>query len=717
MDSRQHSYEPTGENRLLSGMAFIAENPEAYGLVPDTCPVVTSDLLLAVNGHGATGGSLSPTYPVEEGGTEGILNTLYGDLLPHTAENISLLRATFGESEGMQEHPVARYCAALAEAVALHVLDGAAKGASPEQACFMVQEEISYKLSLLRDTIRSDGVTSTDDAFFSVSLGACRITPRGEGSYDVDVFAAGDFHVYLLDGEGLHPLWLRSTPCLSPDADETALICHRMVLHHPTPFALLLLSDSLCTEGVAETRALRDHPGMIWRYRMRLEDRLLRLITSCVREQEFGERATRFFTGRSHGRDSASGAMLIMREGVSYEEFRSLCQQRLSHLEDLISLLLEGFDPDRVPPRVPREEVEEAHLRRLLEKEKGMSTRVAEAVRLCALEKLEKGNAEEICPPPVGVPAYRRLSWEEVFATFRRYDVENDADRTRAEESRRVLRENLTDHWISLRPYLLMAAHREPTPAAHRSYASCADMQKQLGRMLADRQRRLNAIESLLTDSLAILRAEKQDWLEGRGGDSGMIAWNDRLEGALPPALTAVSDSWQAETEAYRSLLTAYTHERELLFRMDTRGADGFFGVDLQAIQNGELTDGRWEELCDTLADVPAYRDLLESLRRVSEGIGALMTRIHNRGAGRRMARELADNSDIRLAALRASAYEDEDWGESVIAVMDPAMRREHRDTVRRWQESCELAARRAEAYADYSASWQELLTPFAAGK
>ena len=195
-----------------------------------------------------------------------------------------------------------------------------------------------------------------------------------------------------------------------------------------------------------------------------------------------------------------------------------------------------------------------------------------------------------------------------------------------------------------------------------------------------------------------------------------MIAWNDRLEGALPPALTAVSDSWQAETEAYRSLLTAYTHERELLFRMDTRGADGFFTVDFLAIRNGELLDSRWDALRKTLTSAPAYGDLWESLFRVSKGTGALLTRINSRGADRRMARELADRPELRLAALRASAYEDEDWGDSVVSVMDNAMRREHRDAVRRWQESCELAAKRAEAYAAYSSAWRAFL-PEEAGK
>ena len=101
MDTKQYTEESVAESRLLSGMAFLAENPEAYGLVPDACPVVTSDLLLAVNGHSATGGAISPSYPVEEGGVDGLLDSLYGNLIPRTDENARLLRATFGESEGM----------------------------------------------------------------------------------------------------------------------------------------------------------------------------------------------------------------------------------------------------------------------------------------------------------------------------------------------------------------------------------------------------------------------------------------------------------------------------------------------------------------------------------------------------------------------------------------------------------------------------------------
>ena len=717
MDTRQSADERAAESRLLTGMAFLAENPEAYGLVPDACPVVTSDLLLAVNGHGVTGGGISPTYPVEEGGVDGLLDTLYGNLISRTDENARLLRATFGESEGMQEHPVARYCAALAEAIALRVLDGTAKGASPEQVSFMLGEKISKGLARLRETICDDGVTPRDDVFFSVSMGACRVTSTGEGRYNLDIFSAGDFKVYLLDGEGLHPLWLKATSRLSPDGDTAEILRSRLELCHPEPFALLLLSDSLCTYGATETRTLRENPGMIWRYRMRLEDQILRLITACVREQEFGERAARFFTGRSHGRDSASGAMLILREGVSYEVFRSMCQARLSRLEDLISLLPEGYDPARIPAPVSREEVEDAHLRRLLEREKGLSDRLAEAVRLCISEKLQPDNEGEPCPPPADVPAYRRLSRDAILSVFRRFDLENDADRARVTENRRILRENLTDHWIALRPHLLKAAHRTPTPAAERSYVACADMSARLSRMLADRRRRLNSLETLLSDSLAILRAEGKDWTEGRAGDGSMAAWGDRLAYDLPDVLATVSESWQTETEAYRSFLTAYTYERELLFRMDTDTSDGFFAVDWQAMQNGELMESRRDRLREALADAPAYGDLWESLCRVSMGTGALLNRIKGRGAERRTAREFADRPDILLAALRASAYEDGDWGESVVAVMDPALRRDHRDAVRRWQETRELSAKRAEAYAACKAAWHAFLPEETAGK
>ena len=713
MDTTQRVDERSAESRLLSGMAFLAENPEAYGLLSDACPVVTPNLLLAVNGHAATGGAISPTYPVEEGGVDGLLDHLYGSLIPRTDENTRLLRATFGESEGMQEHPVARYCAALAESIALRILDGAGKDVSAPRLGRALEDEIAHKLDRFRETVCGDGTIPREDDFFSVSMGACRVTSEGEGNYRIDIYAAGDFHVYLLDAEGLHPLWLKKTPPLSPSSkrgDGEGLVCDSVSISHPDPCVLLLLSDSLCALSVAEARVLRENPGMIWRYRMRLEDQLLRLITSCVREQEFGERAARFFTGRSHGRDSASGAMMILRRGVSYEVFRSLCQNRLNRLEDMISLMPEGYDPERIPTDIPREEMEKLHLCRFLERERGMTDRVSEAVRLCVLDKLNRGDTEESGPPPAMVPQYRRLGWKEIYGVFRRYDVENDADRARVAENRRVLRENLTDHWIALRPHLRRASEVIPNPAAERSYAACVEMATRLNRMLAERKTRLQELDTLLAGSLTVLRAEGRDWMEGRAGDGSMAAWTGKLTDGLSAWLTPILTDWQADTEAYRSLLTAYTYERELLFRMDIRPDEGFFARDWSGIESGDLPDSRWDALRDSLAAIPAYRDLWESLRRVSRGTGALLLRVEGRGAERRASRELASDREIQLAALRASVYEDGDWGESVVNVLEPALRREHKDAVRRWQETRELAARRAEAYAAYSSAWHAFL-------
>ena len=703
MDMKQYHDESTmPESHLKMGMAFLSENPEAYGIVPDACPAVTSDLLVAVNGHSTAGGAISPTYPVEEGGVDGLIDTLFGGLIHRTDDNTRLLRATFGESEGTQEHPVTRYCAALAEAVALQVLSGPARGASIEQACLMLGNEIPHRLARLRETVCGDGTVPREPVFFTVSLGACRVTPRGEGNYTVEIMAAGDFRVFLLDGAGLHPLWLSDTSVLSPDSTASP-VGKSLELCHPEPFAILLLSDSICALSAAETRALRENPGLIWRYRMRLEEQFLRLITSCVREQEFGERATRFFTGRSHGRDSASGAMLILRSGASYEVFRSICGTRLACLEDMISLMPEGYDPGHALEQISREEMERNHLRALLERETGLSDRVSEALRLCALDKLRRGKEDRIVPAPAEVPAYRRLDWDEVLATYRRYDCENDEDRIRVEQNRRIMRENITDHWITLRPHLLRVVGRPSASVCERSYAACTEMGARLGRMLAARKKTLSELDTLLSDGLAILRADGRDWLEGRAGDRSIAAWAEDLEKGLPVALAPILAEWQEETDRYRSLYTAYAYERELLFCMDVAPEDGFFADAWQAIQGGTMEDDRWAALLDGLNTPEAYRDLMESLCRVSKGTGALLARMEGRGAERRMARDLASRADLQIAALRASAYEDEDWGESVVAIMDPSMRRDHRDAVRRWQETRELNRRRAEAYAAYA--------------
>jgi hypothetical protein len=229
--------------------------------------------------------------------------------------------------------------------------------------------------------------------------------------------------------------------------------------------------------------------------------------------------------------------------------------------------------------------------------------------------------------------------------------------------------------------------------------------------MLAARKKTLDELEVLLSDSLTVLRADGGDWLDGRAGDGSMAAWGERLHRELPVALAPILTQWQGETDRYRSLFSAYTYERELLFRADIAPEDGFFADDWRGILDGGLTDARWDALLACLDAPAAYRALLESLRRVSTATGALLARMENRGAERRMARELSGRPDLQVHALRASAYEDGDWGESVVAIMDPPMRRDHRDAVRRWQETRELWARRKEAYDAYSVAYDAYLS------
>lgn len=714
MDMQPYTEERGGADTLLKqGMSFLAENPEAFGLITDACPAVTSELLVAANGHSTTGGAVSPTYSVEGSDAEGLFDALFEGLLPRTDDYLRLLRATFGEGEGMQEHPVARYCAALAEGVALRVMTGSAKGASPEQTCAILGDEIPRALARLREKLCVDGLTAQDAVFYTVSFGACRVAEHGGGSYTIDIFSAGDFRVFLLDGEGMHPLWMTDTPVLSSDT-SAAPRAKRLTVHHPEPFAVLLLSDSVCSVNAAEHRALRESPGLIWRYRMRLEDYFLRVITSCVREQEFGERAARFFTGRSRGRDSASGGMMILRGSTSYEVFRATCQIRLAHLEDMMGLMPEGYDPDNVTQLPPRADMERSRLRHLLEQETGLSDRVSEALRLCALEKLQRGAPAQADSLPEDVPAYRRLGFDEVWTAFRRYDADNDADRARVTENRRILRENLIDQWMTLRPHFLKVGAVTVTPceSCARSYAACADMNARLGHRLAARRRVLSKLEELLSDSLDVLHAEGGDWLAGRAGDGGISAWANRLHDCLPNALTPLLADWQAETDRYRSLLAAYTYEREQLFCLDTHAPDGFFAADWQGITDGTLPDERWHELTESLnaPDRMPYRELMESLHRVSDGTGALLSRIQGRGAKRRMARDVANRTDLQIEALRASAYEDADWGDAVVSLMNPTMRREHHTAVRHWQETQELLSRRATAYAEFSAAYRRYI-------
>ena len=701
---------------LIPEMTFLAENPEAFGLVPDACPLSTKHLLIAANGHSAEGGSISPMIDTEEKGIDGVFS-VYGDLFPRTEEIAEALQAAFGTNKSGQEYPVSRYCATLAEVTALQILRNSAFDASFEQTRVMLTDGLRRNMKAFRNSFRNEeGKLLWSDDFFTVSLGICRIREAGGGNYTADVFSAGDFSLYLLDATGMSPLWCTATPFFScVDRGEELLAGKTVRFHHPEPFALLLISESVWGVNASEMRSLRSNQGLIWRYRMRLEDYFLRLITDCVREYEFGTRAVHFFMGRSHGHDSASGAMTILRDGVSYEVFRLHCQNRLSVLSELTELLPDGYDPHNIPHPGTRTDTELAYLRQLLERDSDLADRLVDALQSCTVDKLRKGSSAESVPPPENVPDYTRLEWETVHRTYRVYDSENDGDRTRIENNARAMKDSLSEHWITLRPLLTELRHNLPPEIQNyrrlsdQMYDSCRDMNRRLSALLEVRRETVASIGKLLADGLDTLDAEGNDWVCGRAGTDSVTAWADPLATQLPLMLQDLQRDWKEQTEQYRTLLTAYTAERNKLFLRDICEEKGSFSSDWRAMRDGCLPEGRWELFRDRLANAPdteAFLNLFDSLYRISHGTGVLLHRIRTRAAENRMARDLSDRQNLQLLALRGAAYEDPDWGDAVIRVMDMATRNDFRATVRKWQRTCELIEKRKKAYMEYSAMY-----------
>ena len=297
---------------------------------------------------------------------------------------------------------------------------------SQEELSRRLGEAVMRGLSGLRDNVEKNGEITSSAIPYTVSLAACRLRHLGGGRHALDLLTAGDFRAYLLDKNGLRPLHLLPSGEISLTDPTATLGGRRIDLYHTEPFAILLLSGSACTVNAAEQQSLRSNPGLAWRYRMRLEASVLRILTSLSKESDFSARATQFFTGRACGRDSASGAILLRLGESPFSAFRADCLSRLRHLEDMIALLPDGYDPTRVPSLPSRVETEHSYIRRLLEQEQGLAERTADALRVLALEKLlAPTHPDEILPPPEDVPELRRLTFEDVEAIYRVYDAEN----------------------------------------------------------------------------------------------------------------------------------------------------------------------------------------------------------------------------------------------------------------------------------------------------
>ncbi len=686
---------------------FLAENPESFGQIPDARPLASDRWLIAAGGHPAGTGLYIPMLASETTEETDVMQGMFREDAAMEDAWRTARQHTFGTPQGRQEHTVARYSAVMTEAQALRLL---ADPLSDVLTGEILTDRLSHAIADGLDAFRrrlstlSREASGSEEAF-SVSFGGGRIRPIDASTYELDLFSAGDYGFYLLDEWGMAPLWLESSPRLFP-VWRGAMSCHHLSLHHPGPFAVIMLSGGLIAPGEAERRGLAEFPGLLWCDRMRREEQLLRVITSAGREEAFGECAARVYTGQAIEHDSATGALSY--QNGSYEELRALCHVRLRTIEDLIALLPDGYDEDHPEEEAPRMTMENEFVRYAFTSRPGLSERVMDRLSDWAMALLLRG--EDI---PSGENTEKRLTYADVHAIHRHYDRENDEDRRQIEANRRIIRDLLCEHWITLRPVLCPEEACDETEPAYaaacdRAYDTCCHMNARLTALLDKRQAVLSDLENLLSENLLVLRASGSDWLHGRGGDANGAAWLTRMTDHWPTALAAMAEGWQEGSETCRRLQAAYTAERENLFYRDIHPEQGLWRSTYEAIQNGRLPRGSWNLYAERTTEredghaSEEYAELLLVLRTVSESTRVLLERIEERAVDRRTAYHIGGDETWQTACLQGILNGDPAWASCATAVVDESLHTEYAATVRRWEETRALISRRAAAFKSY---------------
>ena len=724
---------------------FLSASPESFGLVPDACPVATRYILIGADGHEAESGGRSPQYGCPGGGAGHLLSGLY-PMLPQDAVTADLIRMTLGgDCDTPQEHLLARLCAVLVEAAAFHILNSA-----PD--VMTASEEMNRKLPACLDSFRrqiqiqeegtqvESGEQGRDsrteqkepelpaeavygEEYYQVSFCACRVCPTGKesGDFSVEIYAAGDFCVYLLDGNGLSPLWVSRNRPLSPRRCPE-VICRTVDLHHPEPFALLLLSDGLCQSARTNRRTSMEAPGRLWRGRMQLEEQILHAFIGADREEEFGRVAAQVFAGRATGRDSMSGAMTLLSSGdVSYDVFRSLCRERLSTVQEMLSMIPEDYDPDRVVRQDTLARTERAFAAELFRTRPQLLDKTLDMLDVCIRDRLalalsHPDQVQKEVESTDGKQDAGTLTPDVVYGVYRRFDRENDSDRAQILKNRKTIRRTLSGHWVTLRPLLCSVQEartetgKTETDIGLRMYQACLDMNNRLEAMLTERRARLEKVKELLSGSLTVLNGSCDDWVIGRGSRSGVSEWLRNLTETLPPLLDPMTDGWLEETERFRSLQTAYTSEREALFTYDTDAGHGVFFDAFAQMMAGTLPDDIWDAFCQAAegkAQLAGYGEMLKVLRVVSREIGRLSRTVEGRAAERRCVLTMRAEFEWQFACLRASVYKDTSWHPDIETLLDPGTRSSYLQMVKQWQQTEALHTRQRQIFEAYQSMYE----------
>ena len=282
-----------------------------------------------------------------------------------------------------------------------------------------------------------------------------------------------------------------------------------------------------------------------------------------------------------------------------------------------------------------------------------------------------------------------------------------------------MLRDRLSSHWVTLRPILLGVRHpasvwdddAEEQTDEDVAYTSLLRLNARLSKHYTERYRVMSEVASKLEKQAAALREQGEDWLYGRGDEGRAPLWADTAAADLTSALRNFADTYERTEDEYRYLLETYVAERDNLFARDAEQADGFFAEEWEAILHGRLSEERADTYRAAIAaatEEDTYTSLWDDLCVISRGTGARIRRVQDRSTDRRAVRDISEQAEFRIAAIRASAYRDPDWGETVCELLDTAHRASYFTMVRRWQETRELMVRQAAAYEEYRKLYDE---------
>lgn len=711
------------EGRLKS--AFLCGSPASYGLIPDAMPIASRCLLVAANGYSAGGGVSIPLYTAGNGGITELMDEVF-PMLEQTEMQKQVLRDTFGDCRVQKEHPLSRYCAALVEAEAVRFLQDS-RGGDFEELRDRLGDRLSDGLCRLRARMEEgDAAHSTvgrrksfpqvSEEYYEVSFGACRITQEEDGSYTTDIFSAGDMRVFLMDGEGLFPLWVSRTPRLSANGGTT-MGCRRIRLSHPEPFAVVLLSATVCPQfDAAETAEVTVQA------RMRLEERLLRIVNTATEEQELGARAAQVLSDLAVGQKSISGAMTVRCDG-GYTAFREACRLRLQTLEQDMALLPTGYSPAREPLRKSCIETERDFVREVFlarpELREQVRRQIDGRVRelMATLPRDAEGGLlpaekvalpEPICPKGSEDPL-RILTVEDVRHALEAYETANLADRAHMRQCRKLLYTLLSEHWTVLRP-LFYTDRKTDDPAAERQYRCCLELNRRLEAALLARRARLDALKAQLTRDLSLLGNRAEDWVMGRADPSGCCALLDNYTKTLPARLGKTAEHWETDTDHFNALRAAYTSERAALFELDI-SPDGFFAETYVALTTGECSEETQRKLRAAVNAEPTgtLSGILDTVLVLSSAIRRLRGQIGSREAEWKCIHELSESFEWQFACVRCAVYGDET--ENAASLPDDPTRFAYNRVVREWREETALRERRLDAFDAYTRNYRRYLS------